>query len=226
MELSAEAIRLARQLHARLPDDGEVAGLLALMLLTDARRPARTGPDGGLVPLAEQDRGMWDAGAIAEGVGLLEHALASALIGPFQVRAAIAALHGEAPTAEATDWRQILALYGVLAGLAPGPMVTLNRIVALTMVEGKEAGLTALTAAAVEPALAGHHRFHAVRAHLLEQAGAIAEAGEEYRLAARTTLSLPERRYLEGRAARLGDRIRTNARSIDDASASPAGTRR
>jgi predicted RNA polymerase sigma factor len=206
VELSAEAIRLARQLHARLPDDGEVAGLLALMLLTDARRPARVAPDGGLIPLAEQDRSLWDAGAIAEGVGLVSDALARAPIGAYQVQAAIAALHDEAPTAEATDWRQIVALYEVLSGLAPGPMVTLNRIVALAKVEGPEAGLAALGAAAGEPALAGHHRFHAVRAHLLEQAGDAGEAGEEYRLAARATLSLPEQRYLEGRAARLGAR--------------------
>jgi predicted RNA polymerase sigma factor len=202
-ELSAEAIRLARQLHARLPDDGEVAGLLALMLLTDARRRARTAPDGGLIPLAEQDRGRWDAGAIAEGVALVSDALARAPIGPNQVQAAIAALHDEAPTADATDWRQILALYEVLSGLAPGPMVTLNRIVALAMVEGPEAGLAALSAAAEEPALAAHHRFHAVRAHLLEQAGEADAAEDAYHRAARATLSLPERRYLEGRAIRL-----------------------
>jgi RNA polymerase sigma factor (sigma-70 family) len=217
VELSAEAIRLARQLHARLPDDGEVAGLLALMLLTDARRPARTSPDGGLIPLAEQDRAMWDAGASAEGVALVERALATAPIGPYQVQAAIAALHDEAPTPEATDWRQILALYELLAGLAPGPMVTLNRIVALAMVEGPEVGLGALEAAAGEPALAGHHRFHAVRAHLLEQAGAIGEAGEAYRRAARATLSLPEQRYLEARAARLGGRpAHSKAASVDE----------
>jgi RNA polymerase sigma factor (sigma-70 family) len=217
VELSAEAIRLARQLHARLPDDGEVAGLLALMLLTDARRPARTSPDGGLIPLAEQDRAMWDAGASADGVALVERALATAPIGPYQVQAAIAALHDEAPTPEATDWRQILALYELLAGLAPGPMVTLNRIVALAMVEGPEVGLGALEAAAGEPALAGHHRFHAVRAHLLEQAGAIGEAGEAYRRAARATLSLPEQRYLEARAARLGGRpAHSKAASVDE----------
>jgi RNA polymerase sigma factor (sigma-70 family) len=216
-ELSGEAIRLARQLRARLPEDGEVAGLLALMLLTDARRPARTAPDGGLIPLAEQERGRWDAEAIAEGVALVEGALASAPIGPFQVQAAIAALHAEAPTAAETDWRQILALYELLTGLAPGPMVTLNRIVALAMVEGPEAGLTALETAAAEPALAGHHRLHAVRAHLLEQAGEEVEAGRAYRRAARATLSLPERRYLEARAAGLdGRRVESTAPPVDE----------
>jgi RNA polymerase sigma factor (sigma-70 family) len=203
VELSAEAIRLTRQLHTRLPDDGEAAGLLALMLLTDARRPARTRPDGGLVPLAEQDRGRWDAAAIAEGTALITATLADAPIGPYQLQAAIAAVHDEAADAAGTDWDQILQLYGLLRALAPGPMVTLNRIVALAMVDGPSVGLAELEVAARDPALAGHHRVAAVRAHLLEMAGAPAAAREQYRLAARQTLSAPERRYLESRAALL-----------------------
>ncbi|MFI6291598.1 RNA polymerase sigma factor [Nonomuraea sp. NPDC050790] len=198
VELSAEAIRLTRRLRALLPADTEVAGLLALMLLTDARRPARDGPDGELIPLAEQDRGLWRADHIEEGVALVTEALAGAPIGPYQVQAAIAALHGEAPSTERTDWPQILTLYDLLATLAPGPMVTLNRIVALAMVHGPRAGLERL--AEVEKDLSGHHRLHAVRAHLLDLAGERAAAREEYRLAAQRTLSLPERRYLESRA--------------------------
>jgi RNA polymerase sigma factor (sigma-70 family) len=203
VELSSEAIRLARQLHAQLPHDGEVTGLLALMLLTDARRPARTLPDGSLVPLAEQDRRLWDQAAIVEGVRLVTHALATAPIGPYQLQAAIAAIHGEAARPEDTDWRQMLALYGLLDHVAPGPMVTLNRIVALAMVEGPRAGLDRLASAAANPALARHHRLHAVRAHLLEMAGDTEAAAADFRLAARRTLSVPEQRYLETRAARL-----------------------
>jgi RNA polymerase sigma factor (sigma-70 family) len=203
VELTAEAIRLTRQLHDRLPDDGEVAGLLALMLLTDARRPARTRPDGGLVPLAEQDRGRWDAAAIAEGVALITDTLKTAVIGPFQLQAAIAAIHDEAERPELTDWPQILQLYGLLQRLAPGPMVTLNRIVAVAMVDGPVVALAELQDAAADPALAGHHRLAAVRAHLLEMAGDLGGAREQYRLAARHTLSMPEQRYLDSRAARL-----------------------
>ena len=199
-ELTTEAIRLTRELHERLPEDGEVAGLLALMLLTDARRPARTRPDGALVPLAEQDRNLWDAGAIAEGVGLITETLAVAPLGPYQLQAAIAALHDEAASAENTDWLQILALYDLLQHIAPGPMVTLNRVVAAAMVRGPRAGLQELAAAEADPALAGHHRVTAVRAHLLEQAGEREAARTQYRLAARLTLSLPERRYLEARS--------------------------
>jgi RNA polymerase sigma factor (sigma-70 family) len=203
VELSGQAIRLARQLHQRLPGDGEVAGLLALMLLTDARRPARAGPDGALVPLAEQDRSRWDAAAIAEGVALVTKALASAPIGPYQLQAAIAAVHDEAPSFEQTDWDQILGLYELLERLAPGPMVELNRIVAVAMVHGPEAGLRQLAAAETSPGLAGHHRLDAVRAHLLELAGDNEAARASYRLAARRTLSLAERRYLTARATRL-----------------------
>jgi RNA polymerase sigma factor (sigma-70 family) len=200
VELSAEALRLARQLHTAAPDDGEVSGLLALLLLTDARRPARTTADGNLVPLAEQDRSRWDAAMIAEGTALLEATLPVAPIGPYQLQAAIAALHDAAPTAADTDWPQILGLYELLATVAPGPMVTLNRTVAVAMVRGPRAGLAALAAAADDPALAGHHRVAAVRAHLLELAGDGPAARAAYLDAARSTLSAPERRYLESRA--------------------------
>jgi RNA polymerase sigma factor (sigma-70 family) len=206
VDLSTEAIRLTRQLHRRLPGDGEVAGLLALMLLTDARRPARTGPDGALVPLAEQDRARWDAQAVAEGVALITEALASAPVGPYQLQAAIAAVHDEAPRFADTDWDQILGLYELLERVAPGPMVELNRIVAVAMVHGPEAGLRQLAAAEASPGLAGHHRVDAVRAHLLELAGDTEAARASYQLAARRTLSLAERRYLTSRATRLADR--------------------
>jgi len=202
-DLTAEAIRLTRQLRDRLHEDGEIAGILALMLLTDARRPARTRPDGALVPLAEQDRRRWNAPAIAEGVALISRALASAPIGPYQLQAAIAALHDEAPRYQDTDWPQILVLYELLDTIAPGPMITLNRIVAIAMVHGPRAGLQQLAEAEADPALAGHHRVDAVRTHLLEFAGDEEAARAQYRLAARRTLSVPERRYLESRAARL-----------------------
>jgi RNA polymerase sigma factor (sigma-70 family) len=201
VELTAEAIRLTRQLHNRLPDAGEVAGLLALMLLTDARRPARTSADGALIPLAEQDRRLWDANAIAEGVALITDTLARAPVGPYQLQAAIAAVHDEATRAEDTDWRQILGLYDLLRAIAPGPMVTLNRIVAMAMVHGPHAGIAQLADAEADPALAGHHRLDAVRAHLLDLAGDHEAARTYYRLAARRTLSVPEQRYLESRAA-------------------------
>ncbi len=194
VDLTAEAIRLTR----RLPHDGETAGLLALMLLTDARRPARTTPDGALVPLADQDRTRWDADAIAEGTRLVTDALATQPIGPYQLQAAIAAVHAEAKTAADTDWRQILTLYDLLHTITPGPMVELNRIVATAMVHGPHTALGRL--AEVEPSLAGHHRVHAVRAHLLDLAGDHETARTHYAQAARTTLSLPERHYLEQRA--------------------------
>ena len=204
VELTSEAIRLTRQLHDEVPREdpqtGEVAGLLALMLLTDARRPARQDAEGRLVPLAEQDRGRWDATAIAEGTALLAATLVAYPIGRYQAQAAIAAVHAEAARAQDTDWPQILALYGLLATLAPGPVVTLNEIVALAMVDGPRAALARLEEA--EPALAGYHRVHAVRAHLLEEAGDRAAARACYRRAAELTLSLPERRYLLDRAAR------------------------
>ncbi|GAA3344160.1 sigma factor-like helix-turn-helix DNA-binding protein [Amorphoplanes nipponensis] len=202
-ELSAEAIRLTRLLRAQLPGDGEVAGLLALMLLTDARRPARTRDDGALVPLAEQDRSRWDAAAIAEGVALITATLAAAPIGPYQLQAAIAAVHDEAARAEETDWPQILRLYGMLHALSPGPMVQLNRIVALAEVHGPAPALAQLDRARDDPALRGHHRLAAVRAHLLEKCGDRPAARAAYLEAARLTLSAPEQRYLAGRAAAL-----------------------
>jgi predicted RNA polymerase sigma factor len=202
VELTAEAIRLTRTLQAHLPSDGdgEVASLLALMLLTDARRPARTRPDGALVPLADQDRGLWNTAAITDGVDLITATLATAAPGPYQVQAAIAAVHDEAIRAEDTDWRQILGLYELLACLAPGPMVTLNGIVAVGMVRGPAVALEQLDAAESDRALTGHHRVDAVRAHLLDEAGQHDAAREHYRRAARQTLSLPEQRYLLTRA--------------------------
>ncbi|RKN51351.1 RNA polymerase sigma factor [Micromonospora endolithica] len=202
VELTGQAIRLARRLRERLPDSGEVAGLLALMLLTEARGAARTGPDGDLVPLAEQDRSRWDADAIAEGTALVTRSLTTGPLGPYQVQAAIAAVHAEAPSTEQTDWPQILALYELLERLAPGPAVTLNRAVAVGMVRGPRAGLDLLDTLESGP-LAGHHRLLAVRAHLLEQAGDVPSAATAWREAARLAGSLPERRHLIRRAARL-----------------------
>jgi RNA polymerase sigma factor (sigma-70 family) len=202
-ELTGEAIRLARMVHELLPDDGEVTGLLALMLLTDGRRPARTDPDGSLVPLEEQDRSRWDRQAIREGVALITDALARTSIGPYQLQAAIAAVHDEAATAGDTDWRQILALYDLLERLAPNPMVTLNRAVAVAMVRGPEAALDLLDTLDADDRMADHYRLAAVRAHLLEMAGDLDAALSGYRTAARRTTSIPERRYLESRAARL-----------------------
>ena len=202
-ELTREAIRLTRAVHALLPGDGEVSGLLALMLLTDARRAARTRPDGSLVPLAEQDRRRWDQEAIKEGVALISRTLARAPLGPYQLQAAIAAIHDEAPRAEETDWPQILALYQLLEHFSPGPMVTLNRAVAVAMVQGPRAGLDLLAILEADDRLSRHHRLDAVRAHLLEMAGDYVAARASYRAAARRTTSLPEQRYLEARAVRL-----------------------
>jgi RNA polymerase sigma factor (sigma-70 family) len=200
-DLSAEAIRLTRRLHAALPYDAEVAGLLALMLLTDARRTARIGAHGELVPLAEQDRGRWDQALIAEGVALLTTALGRRAVGEYQLQAAIAAIHDEAATAEATDWPQILALYGLLERMTGNPMVTLNRAIALAMVNGPAAGLAALDG--LDARLPGHHRLDAVRAHLLEKAGDLPAAVRLYQQAAGRTTSLAERDYLTTRAARF-----------------------
>jgi RNA polymerase sigma factor (sigma-70 family) len=202
-ELTGEAIRLARAVHARAPDDGEVAGLLALMLLTDARRAARTRPDGELVPLAEQDRRRWNADSIREGIALITAALARGPVGPYQLQAAIAAVHAEAARAEDTDWPQIVGLYRLLERVAPNPMVTLNHAVAVAMVDGPRAGLDLLATLDTDERMAKHHRLEAVRAHLLELAGDHVAARAGYRTAARRTTSLPERRYLEARAARL-----------------------
>ena len=204
VELTAEAIRLARDLHRLLPDDAEVTGLLALMLLVDARRPARVAADGSLVPLSEQERSRWNRAAIEEGVALISDALAHGLaLGSYQLQAAIAAVHDEAPTAEATDWPQIVALYGLLAQVAPNPMVALNQAVAVAMVEGPRAGLARLDGLADDERIASGHRLEAVRGHLLELAGDAAPARASYLAAARRTTSVPERRYLEARAARL-----------------------
>ena len=205
-DLTAEAIRIARDLQRLLPDEGEVTGLLALMLLTDARRRARTGPDGSLVPLAEQDRGLWDAGSIREGVALISDTLTRARLGPYQLQAAMAAVHDEAARPEDTDWPEIVALYELLARLSPNPMVTLNQAVAVAMVDGPRAGLELLATLDGDDRMTGHHRVDAVRAHLLEMAGERAEARDSYRTAARRTTSIPERRYLESRADRLADR--------------------
>ncbi|PZF94079.1 RNA polymerase subunit sigma-24 [Micromonospora deserti] len=203
VDLSEEAIRLTRALHALLPADSEVTGLLALMLLTDARATARTGPSGELISLADQDRRRWDAAAIAEGVALVTRALARGPLGPYQVQAAIAALHDEAPSAERTDWPQILALYEVLERMCGNPVVSLNRAVATAMVHGPDAGLEALAALAADTRLARHHRLPAARAHLHEMAGDRERAVADYRAAAALTTSLPEQRYLMMRAARL-----------------------
>lgn len=202
VELTGEAIRLTRQLRTSLPDEGEVAGLLALMLLTEARRDARTGPDGALIPLAQQDRSRWDRAAIAEGVAIVEATLPVAKPGAYQLQAAIAAVHDEAADFAETDWPQILALYDVLCAFAPGPMVALNRTVAVAMVRGPAAGLEALDEAATDPVLRGHHRVDAVRAHLLDELGDTEAAREHYLLAAQRTRSLPEQRYLLARATR------------------------
>ena len=202
-DLTAEAIRLARLLHRLLPGEGEIAGLLALMLLTDARRAARTDTDSSIVPLAEQRRELWDTAGIAEGQALLTRTLGTVPVGPYQLQAAIAAVHDEAPTAEETDWPQILALYGVLAQVAPGPVVTLSRAVALAMVHGPKAGLALLGTLDADDRMVHTHRLEAVRGHLLERAGDPVAARESYLRAARMTASVPEQRYLTLRAARL-----------------------
>jgi RNA polymerase sigma factor (sigma-70 family) len=203
-DLTIEAIRLARLLHRLIPRDGEVAGLLALMLLTDARRFARTDAEGLPVPLAEQRRDLWDRTQIEEGLALVGRTLGAGPIGPYQVQAAIAAVHDEAPNAEETDWPQILALYDVLEQVSPGPVVTLNKAVAVAMVHGPRAGLALLGTLDADERMAQTHRLDAVRGGLLELAGDTDEARESYRRAARKAASVPEQRYLALRAARLG----------------------
>jgi len=204
VELAAEAIRLTRLLHRMLPDDHEVTGLLALTLLTDARRAARTGPSGELVPMAEQDRSLWDRAAIAEGVALVSKALTSTdRFGPYQLQAAIAAVHDEAPSDAETDWPQILGLYGLLSGITDNPMITLNQAVAELKVHGPAAGLAVLDRAAADPRLAGHYRVDGLRAHLLEAAGDLTAAREYYLKAAKATPSLPERHHLQKKATNL-----------------------
>jgi RNA polymerase sigma factor (sigma-70 family) len=200
-ELSGEAIRLARMMHATLPGDGEVTGLLALMLLTDARRPARTGASGELIPLAEQDRARWDRELIAEGTALITGALPGGVVGEYQVQAMIAAVHDEAASVGDTDWPQILTLYGLLERMTGNPMVALNRAIAAAMVHGPAAGLKLLEP--LDEPLAGHYRLDAVRAHLFEMAGDTQAAMAHYRAAAARTTSIPEQRYLTTQAARL-----------------------
>jgi RNA polymerase sigma factor (sigma-70 family) len=203
VDLSSEAIRLARAVHHLLPDDPEVAGLLALMVLTDARRPARSGPDGALIPLDEQDRGRWDRAAIAEGVALISATLPRGAVGAYQLQAAIAAVHDEAARPEDTDWPQILALYGVLLRMTDNPMVALNHAIAAAMVHGPATGLALIVPLDRDPRMAGHYRLDAVRAHLCERAGDREAALAHYRAAASRTTSVPERDYLIHRAARL-----------------------
>jgi predicted RNA polymerase sigma factor len=202
-DLAREAIRLARMLRAQLPDDGEVTGLLALMLLTHARREARTTPAGDLVPLDEQDRARWDRALIDEGTELAKASLAAPALGPYQLQAAIAATHADAATAGETNWPQVHAAYLILERIAPNPMVTLNRAVALAEIDGPQAGLALLATLDADERMAGHHRLLSVRAHLLEKAGDPAAAHELYRRAAKSTASLAERRYLESRASRV-----------------------
>jgi len=205
VELAQEGIRLARAARKVLPHDGEVSGLLALMLLTDARRAARTGPDGELIPLTKQDRTLWDQKQIAEGVELLTAALARGSVGAYQLQAAIAAVHDEAEHGEDTDWPQILALYDLLKRMSDNPMVALNHAIAAAMVHGPAAGLQLLDGLDKDGRLAGNHRLDAVRAHLLEMAGDRDGAIVHYRMAAGRTTSIPERNYLITQAARLSE---------------------
>src|SRR5262249_190239 len=202
-ELADEAIRMTYLVHGLIPSDGEVAGLLALMLLTNARRAARTALDGSLVLLADQDRGLWDRAAIDEGLALISRTLARGPLGPYQLQAAIAAGHAEATRAEDTDWREIVALYELLERIAPSPVFTVNHAVAVAMVRGPAAGLELLASMDADDRLARHHYLEAVRARLLEMAGDAAAARHAYRLAARRATSLPERPSLECKAARL-----------------------
>lgn len=203
LELSREAIRLTRAVHKLLSEDGEVGGLLALMLLTDARRAARTGPDGELIPLTKQDRTLWDQKEISEGIALISAALSKGSIGVYQLQAAIAAVYDEAARAEDTDWPQILALYELLKRMSENPMVILNHAIAAAMVHGPSKGLELLKALDSDARLAAHHRLDAVRAHLLEMAGDHEAAIRHYRVAAGRTMSIPERNYLLTQAARL-----------------------
>jgi RNA polymerase sigma factor (sigma-70 family) len=203
VDVAQEAIRLARVLYAARPDDSEVAGLLALMLLIHARHPARTAPDGSLMPMAEQDRSLWDRDAINEGVALVTAALARGPVGPYQLQGAIAAVHDEAESTEATDWRQIAALYGVLLRLDDNPVVALNHAVAVSMVAGPRAGLDLVQRLRADARINTDRRFHAVRGHLLEMAGDRAAAVEAYRAAAGVATNLQQQRYLNRQITRL-----------------------
>jgi predicted RNA polymerase sigma factor len=207
VDLSDEAIRLTRKLYSLLPSDGEVAGLLALMLLNDARRAARTGPHGELIPLDQQDRARWDRALIAEGIALVSSVLPRGGVGAYQLQAAIAAVHDEAARAEETDWPQILALYGELERLSDNPMVALSRAIAAAMVHGPAVGLEQINALDADPRIRGHYRLDAVRGHLFEKAGDHERALAHYRAAAEGTTSIPERDYLNGRYARLASSL-------------------
>ena len=221
LDLAREAIRLTRGARALLPEDAEVAGLLALMLLTDARRSARTGPDGEIITLDQQDRRLWDRDEIGEGTALLTLALSKGAVGLYQLQAAIAAVHDEAAQAEDTDWPQILALYELLQRVAPGPMVTLNHAIAVAMVHGPASGLERLQALDRDERLSGHYRLDAVRAHLFEMLGDQEKAIRHYRVAAAGTSSLPEQNYLIAQAARLEESRRdTSAKPADSESVS------
>jgi RNA polymerase sigma factor (sigma-70 family) len=217
VELSGEAIRLTRTVHRMLPDDSEVAGLLALMLLTDARRPARTDADGELIPLDEQDRTLWDRKLIEEGIALIDGAVTRGAVGEYQLQAAIAALHVRAARAQDTDWPQIFALYGLLERMTGNPVVSLNRAIAAAMVHGPAEGLALLEA--LDERLPGHYRLDAVRAHLFEMAGDVGAAVQHYRAAASRTTSMPEQRYLTRRAARL--RAGLGASDVEHATPGP-----
>jgi len=203
LDLAREAIRLTRCVKALPPDYAEVTGLLALMLLTDARRAARAGPDEELIPLTKQDRTLWDRSEITEGIALLTAALGKGSPGPYQLQAAVAAVHDEALRTEDTDWPQILALYDLLKRMSANPMVSLNHAIAAAMVDGPSKGLELLTTLDADSRIAGHYRLDAVRAHLLEMAGDHPAAITHYRMAAARTTSIPERNYLMTQAARL-----------------------
>jgi RNA polymerase sigma factor (sigma-70 family) len=207
VDLSSEAIRLARALHDILPEDGEVSGLLALMLLTDARRQARSGPNGEIVPLDEQDRALWNAGAIDEGVRLVTSAMRRGATGSYLLQAAIAAVHDQASRAEDTDWPEIAALYGVLIRMSDNPVVAMNHAVAVAMVDGPAKGLALLETLGRDPRIQDHHRLHAVRAHLLERSGETARAVGDYESAAEKTTSIPERDYLLLKIAHLRTKL-------------------
>jgi len=215
-DLAYEAIRLARKVHTQLPEDGEVTGLLALMLLTHARREARTTAGGDLVPLDEQDRTKWDRALIDEGMELVRASLAGQALGPYLLQAAIAATHADAATAGETNWAQVHALYLILERIAPNPMVTLNRAIALAETGGPLAGLALLSTLDSDERVAGHHRLLSVRAHLLEKTGDTAGAHDHYLRAAKVTASIAEQRYLESRASQVRSQMKTGARGREN----------
>jgi len=216
VDLSNEAIRVTRSLHELAPDDAEVAGLLALMLLTDARRAARVGSAGELIPLDEQDRALWDRSLIAEGVHLIATAIRKGRVGVYQLQAAIAALHDQAESTGKTDWVQIESLYGLLHAMNPNPMVALSRAVATAMVQGPSVGLQRIDEIARDSKIKDHYRLDAARGHLYERAEEYQLAAEHYRRAAQGTASLPERNYLLGKAARVSAAHPVVSREVND----------